>query len=245
MRILVVNPNTTASMTDDMAAAARRYANPGTEITGVTPAWGAPAIEGPFEGALATVAMLEALTVHPDPFDAVVLAGFGEPGRQAAREILAVPVMDITESAALLACTLGHRFSVVTTLARTVPMIEEVIGSVGVRDRCASIRPTRLGVLDLERDPGLTKRRLAEEARLAIDQDGAEVIVLGCGGLGGFDKDLEAQVGAPVVDGIVAAVKMAEACCAYGVTTSQVNAVQPPNPKELTGWPRARTLQPG
>ena len=154
-----------------------------------------------------------------------------------ARELLDVPVMDITECSALLACTLGHRFSVVTTLKRAVPTIEEILTAVGIRERCASIRPTGLGVLELEQDESLTRRRLAEEARLAIDDDGAEVIVLGCGGLGGFDKELEEAVGVPVIDGIVAAVKMAEACHAYGVSTSKVNTYARPNPKVIPRFP--------
>lgn len=237
MRILVVNPNTTESMTRNMAEAARRYANPGTEIVGVTPPWGPPGIEGFFEGLLSAAAVFEALVTYPEPYDAVVMAGFGEAGREGAREILDVPVMDITECSALLACTLGYRFSVVTTIKRAVPTIEEILLTVGVRERCASIRPTGLGVLDLEHDEALTKRRLAEEARLAIDEDGAEVIILGCGGLGGFDKELEAEVGVPVIDGIVAAVKMAEGCHAYGLSTSKVSTFARPNPKEIAGFP--------
>jgi len=237
MRILVVNPNTTEAMTRDMAAAARRYANPGTEIVGVTPPWGPPGIEGFFEGFLSAAAVFEALVTYPEPFDAVVMAGFGEPGREGAREIVDVPVMDITECSALLACTLGYRFSIVTTIKRAVPTIEEILVAVGVRERCASIRPTGLGVLELEADEALTKRRLAEEAQRAIEDDGAEVIVLGCGGLGGFDKELEAQVGVPVIDGIVAAVKMAEACHAYGVTTSKVSTHARPYPKHIPGFP--------
>lgn len=226
-------------MTADMAAAAARYANPGTEIVGVTPPWGPPGIEGYFEGFLSAVAVMEAVTAVEEPFDAVVMAGFGEPGREGVRELLDVPVMDITEASALLACTLGHRFSIVTTLKRAVAMIEEVLTAVGLSGRCASIRPTGLGVLDLERDHHQTKRRLVEEARLAVEQDDAEVIILGCGGLGGFDKELEAEIGVPVIDGIVAAVKLAEACHAYHISTSKVNAYQKPHPKVIPGWPRA------
>jgi allantoin racemase len=237
MRILVVNPNTTESMTRSMAMAAARYANPGTEIVGVTPPWGPTGIEGFFEGFLSAAAVLEALASYPDAFDAVVMAGFGEPGREGARQLLDVPVMDITECSALMACTLGHRFSVVTTVSRAVPTIEDILVAVGVKERCASIRPTGLGVLELERDDELTKRRLTEEARLAIELDDAEVIILGCGGLGGFDKELEDAVGVPVIDGIVAAVKMAEACHAYGVSTSKVNAYAPPYPKDIKRFP--------
>jgi allantoin racemase len=238
VRILVVNPNTTESMTAEMVRAAERYAAEGTDIVGVTPPWGPPGIEGFMEGFISAVAVFDALATYPDPFDAVVMAGFGAPGRVGARELLDVPVMDITECSGLLACTLGHRFSVVTTIARAVPMIEEIFAAVGIRDRCASIRPTGLGVLELEQDRDLTGRRLTEEARAAIDSDGAEVIILGCGGLGGFDKDLQDAVGVPVIDGIVAAVKMAEACHVYGVATSKVGTYAKPYPKDISGWPR-------
>lgn len=237
MRILVVNPNTTRSMTQSMRDSAVRYAAPETEIIGVTPAWGAPGIEGSFEGLLSAAAVMEAVSTYPEPFDAVVMAGFGEPGREGVRELVDVPVMDITECSALLACTLGARFSVVTTIKHFVPIIEDIYATIGIGRRCASIRTTGLSVLELERDVETTKRRLAEEAQAAIDQDGAEVIVLGCGGMGGFDKELEARVGAPVIDGIVAAVKMAEACCAYGVSTSKVNSYETPRPQRIIGWP--------
>ena len=237
MRILVVNPNTTRSMTASMQEAASRYASPGTEVVGVTPPWGAPGIYGSFEGLLSAAAVMQAVTTYPEPFDAVVMAGFAEPGREGVRELLDVPVMDITECGALLACTLGARFSVVTTTRHFVPIIQDIYAVVGVERRCASIRCTGLGVLELERDPDLTQRRLVEEARRAVDQDGAEVIVLGCGGMGGFDKELEAAIAAPVVDGIVAAVKMAEACLAYGVSTSKVNSYATPKPQPISGWP--------
>jgi allantoin racemase len=94
-------------------------------------------------------------------------------------------------------------------------------------------------VLTLEREPDLTRRRLAEEAENALERDGAEVIVLGCGGLGGFDKVLQSRLNVPVIDGIVAAVKMAEACCDYGVQTSKKNAFAQPRPKPIEGWPSA------
>jgi allantoin racemase len=238
VRILVVNPNTTRSMTDDMRRGAERYARADTEIVAVEPHWGPESIEGFFEGFLSAAAVLERLATYEGDFDAVVMAGFGEPGREGARELLAVPVLDITECAAQMACLLGHAFSVVTTLARTIPQIEEALQGAGLRTRCRSVRATGLGVLDLERDPALTRRRLAEEAQLAIEHDGADAIVLGCGGLAGFDKDLERTLGVPVIDGIVAAVKAAEAMHDYGVTTSKVGPYATPREKHIVGWPR-------
>lgn len=238
-RLLVVNPNTTQSMTQSIVEAARRYARPETEIVGLTAPWGAPSIEGYFEGFLSAAAVMQAVMTYPGPYDAVVMAGFGEPGREGVRELVDVPVMDITESAMLMACTLGYRFSVITTLERAIPSIEEVVCSLGLERRCASVRALGLAVLALEREPDLTKRRLAEEAEKALERDGAEVIVLGCGGLGGFDKVLQTQLNVPVIDGIVAAVKLAEACCEYGVQTSKHNAFQQPRPKPIQGWPFA------
>lgn len=239
MRVLVINPNTTAAMTADMGRAARAYARPDTEIVAVQPTWGPESIEGFFEGFLSAAAVLERLATLEFEVDAVVMAGYGEPGREGARELLGVPVLDITECSAHLACLLGHRFGVVTTLDRAKAQIEDVLRSVGLLGRCAAIRATELGVLELERDPDLTARRLAEQARAAVEVDGAEVICLGCGGMGGLDKRLEAELGVPVIDGIVAAVKMAEACHDYGVTTSKVATFAPPRPKEIVDWPRA------
>ena len=239
MRILVVNPNTTPAMTEEMRRAAQRFARPDTEIVAVEPHWGPESIAGYFEGFLSAAAVLERLATFEDEFDAVVMAGFGEPGRDGARELLAVPVLDITECAAQMACVVGHSFAVVTTLARTIPQIEESLHGAGLRTRCCSIRATGLGVLELEQDPARTRRRLAEEAAIAIERDGADAIVLGCGGLAGFDKELATELGVPVIDGIVAAVKLAEGMHDYGVATSKAGPYASPRPKRMVGWPRA------
>jgi allantoin racemase len=93
-------------------------------------------------------------------------------------------------------------------------------------------------VLELEHDPGRTTRRLEEEARAAIERDAADAIVLGCGGLGGFDKELQERLGVPVIDGIVAAVKLAEGLHDYGLKTSSAGPYAAPRPKRIAGWPR-------
>lgn len=237
MRILITNPNTTEGMTATIVKAARRYAASGTEIVGLTAPWGASGIEGYFDGFLSAVAVFEAVSRYRDPYDAIVMAGFGEPGREGLREVVEVPVFDMTECAALMASSLGHRFSVVTTLRRAVPAIEARLSEVGLRTRCASIRSTGLSVSELERDPEETRRRLATEAARAIDEDGAEVILLGCAGMAGFDKTLEEEVGAPVIDGVVAAVKLAEASIAYGVSTSRINSYQRAREEALRSAP--------
>jgi allantoin racemase len=237
VRILVVNVNTTVSMTDAIAASARSVAEPGTEIVPLTPAIGADSVEGNFESYLAAVAVMDAVTRYQGEFDAVIQAGFGEHGREGLQELLDVPVVDITEAAGHVACLLGHRYSVVTTLDRAVPLIEDRLKLAGLDARCASVRSSGLSVLQLEQDEELTVKAIGREAELAVRQDKAEVICLGCGGMAGLDEAVRARTGVPVVDGVTAAVKLAESLVALGLSTSKIRTYAPPRPKRVLGWP--------
>jgi allantoin racemase len=237
MKLLVVNVNTTPSMTEAIAASARSVAAPGTEVIGLTPTIGAESVEGNFESYLAAVAVMNAVVGYPDRFDAVIQAGFGEHGREGLQELLDVPVVDITEAAGHVACLLGHRYAVVTTLDRTVPLIEDRLTLAGLSARCASVRSSGLSVLDLERDPEATVKAIVAAAELAVREDRAEVICLGCGGMAGLDEAVRRATGVPVVDGVTAAVKLAESLVALGLSTSKVRTYAPPRAKRLTGWP--------
>src|SRR6185312_9887837 len=210
MRILVVNVNTTASMTRAIGDSARSAASPGTEIIELTPRFGAESCEGNFESYLAALAVMDAVQSHEGPYEAVIQAGYGEHGREGLQELLEVPVVDITEAAASTAMFLGHRYSVVTTLDRTVPLIEDRLKLAGLDDRCASVRASGLGVLDLESDPDGAVAAIAEQSRLAVEQDRAEVICLGCGGMAELEEAVAAATGVPIVDGVRSAVGIAE-----------------------------------
>ena len=238
MKILVVNVNTTESMTDAIAATARAAAAVGTEIVGVTPSIGADSVEGNFESYLAAVAVMDAVVRYPGgDFDAVVQAGFGEHGREGLQELLDVPIVDITDAAGHVASLLGHKFSVVTTLDRTVPLIEDRLLLAGLSARCASVRSSGLSVLQLEQNPELAVKTIVSEAELAVRDDKAEVICLGCGGMAGLDAAVRAATGVPVVDGVAAAVKLAESLVSLGLSTSKVRTYAAPRTKHITGWP--------
>jgi allantoin racemase len=237
MKVLVVNVNTTASMTAAIADSARSVAAPGTEIVPLTPTVGAESVEGNFESYLAAVAVMSAVETYRGPFDAVVQAGFGEHGREGLQELLDVPVVDITEAAGHLASLIGHRYSVVTTLDRAVPLIEDRLLLAGLRDRCASVRSSGLSVLQLEEDPEAAVKAIVREAELAVREDRAEVICLGCGGMAGLDEAVRRATAVPVVDGVTAAVKLAESLVALGLSTSKVRTYAPPRLKRVTGWP--------
>ncbi|GHD12449.1 aspartate/glutamate racemase family protein [Zhihengliuella salsuginis] len=237
MRILVVNVNTTESMTAAIAASARAVAAPGTEIVGLTPRFGADSCEGNFESYLAALGVMDAVTSYPEPFDAVIQAGYGEHGREGLQELLDVPVVDITEAAASTAMYLGHKYSVVTTLDRTVPLIEDRLKVAGLLDRCASVRASGLGVLELESEPERAVEAIVTQARAAVEQDKAEVICLGCGGMAELEEAVSAATGVPIVDGVRAAVAVAEGLVRLGLSTSKVRTYAPPRPKRITGWP--------
>ena len=244
MRILVLNPNTTASMTASIRALAEESARTGTEILATEPLWGPESIEGHFEGALSAVAVLDRLATLEEPYDALVMAGFGEPGREAAQELLDVPVFDIAESAAQMAMMLGHSYAVVTTLDRAVPQIRDRLLTAGLLQRCASVRGTGLGVLELEEDADRTVEAILTQARAAVDEDRAEVVCLGCGGMAGLRERVQAELGVPVVDGVAAAVAFAEAVVGLGLTTGKGRSFAPPRPKTVTAWPLSRHLRP-
>ena len=237
MRILVVNVNTTESITETIAQQARAIASPGTEIVGLTPYFGAESVEGNFESYLAAIAVMDRVMAYDQPFDAVIQAGYGEHGREGLQELLNVPVVDITEAAASTAMFLGHAYSVVTTLDRTVPLIEDRLKLAGLYQRCASVRASGMAVLELEEDPPAAMEAIVRQAELAIREDKAEVICLGCGGMAGLDEQIRQRTGVPVVDGVTAAVMIAESLVRLGLSTSKVRTYATPRPKKVMGWP--------
>lgn len=237
MRILVVNVNTTESITESIRKEAAVAAAPGTEIVGLTPSFGAVSVEGNYESYLAAIAVMETVRAYPEPFDAIIQAGYGEHGREGLQELFDVPVVDITEAAASTAQFLGRTYSVVTTLDRTVPLIEDRLHAAGLSARCASVRASGMAVLDLERDPQAAVDAIADQAARAVRDDRAEVICLGCGGMSGLTERVVERTGVPVVDGVTAAVTIAESLVRLGLTTSKVRTYAPPRPKEMLNWP--------
>lgn len=237
MKILAVNVNTTDAMTEMIGKQACSAAAAGTEIIALTPYFGAPSIEGNFESYLAAVAVMDRVVSYSGKYDAVILAGFGEHGREGLQELLDVPVVDITEAAAHTACLIGRTFSVVTTLDRAVPMIEDRLKLAGLASRCASVRASGLGVLDLDEAPSRAIDAVVAQAKAAVELDRAEVIVLGCGGMAGLEHAIREATTVPVVDGVSAAVKLAESLVALRLSTSKVRTYAAPRAKSIARWP--------
>ncbi|WP_295626525.1 aspartate/glutamate racemase family protein [uncultured Corynebacterium sp.] len=222
--IVILNVNSTESMTEAMVASATRVAG-AARLVGLTPA-GAPAcVETHADAVRSAAAMLAALDAYDGPLDAVVLAGVGDGGVDALRETLPCPVVDVTEAAAMTAMSLGDSFSFVTTVPRAIGMIRDRLRVAGLESALASVRASGLGVLELHGD-GVTEA-LISDATAAIDADGAEVVCLGCCGMAGMSEEVSRAVGVPVVDPVRAGVAVAAGLLAQGLTTSRVRHYAP------------------
>lgn len=239
IRILVVNCNTNAVMTGSIAAIARAAASAGTEIIPVTPSFGPESAEGYYESFVSAAAVLSAVETTDQHFDAIVTAGFGEHGREGLRQRWDAPVVDITEAAPMLANLVSHSFGIVTTLKSTLPGIRDSLRSAGLDSRCAGIRASGIAVSSIHDDLGTVAESLAGESRVLLGA-GADAIVLGCAGFAGLDARLRDILGVPVIDGVDAAVRLAETLVKAKLTTSKTGAYSPPDgTKAWTNWPRA------
>ncbi|MFD5869379.1 aspartate/glutamate racemase family protein [Corynebacterium sp. NPDC060344] len=230
--IVILNVNSTASMTDSMVAASLQVAQVagvaggGVDVVGLTPD-GAPAsVESHSDAVASASAMLAALAEYDGPVDAVVLAGVGDGGVEALRETMPCPVVDVTEAAAATAMSVGDSFSFVTTVPRAIGMIRDRLRVAGLDAKLASVRASGVGVLDLHGDGVM--ETLAADAVAAVDADGAEVICLGCCGMAGMSDELARITGVPVVDPVRAGVAVAAGLIGQGLTTSRVRHYAPP-----------------
>ena len=236
MKLKVINPNTTHSMTDKIGAAARAVAAPGTTILAVSPAMGPVSIEGHYDEAVSVLGVLdEVRRGEAEGCDGYVIACFGDPGLLAAREIARGPVVGIAEAAMHAASLIAAGFSIVTTLARTVGIARHLVEAYGMSRHCRGIRATDLAVLDLERPDSSASAAILEECRRAVREDRADAIVLGCAGMTDLAKRIGDALEVPVVDGVTAGVKLVEALVALGLRTSKAGDLAFPLPKAYTG----------
>lgn len=235
MRILVVNPNTTASMTAKIAAAARAFAAPGTEIVAVNPQMGPASIEGYYDEAFALPGLLQEIAKGAAAgADGAVIACFDDTGLDAARALAAFPVAGICEAGLAAAGMIATRISVVTTLARSVTPIEHLVRRYGFSER-ARVHAADIPVLSLEDPSSNASALLREKIAEAIASDRSDAVVLGCAGMADLARDLSGEFGMPVVDGVSAAVKMIEALAGLGLRTSKAGAYATPLVKAYAG----------
>ena len=236
MKIKLINPNTTRRMTDVMGTCARAIVSPGTIVEAVNPSDGPPSIEGWYDESLALPGLLaQVASGEREGVDAYVIACFGDPGLYAAREVARGPVIGIAEAAMHVASVIAPSFAVVTTLARTCGMAWHLAERYGMKRFCRNVRATEVAVLELDHPGSNARRLIIDECRRALGEDGAEAIVLGCAGMVDLCHEIEDTIGAPVVEGVTAAVKWAEALVALRLATAKRGEYARPLVKQYDG----------
>lgn len=234
--IQVINPNTSQAMTETIGAAARAVAGANTEILAVCPTQGVPSIEGHFDEAIAAIGVLEQVKAGREQgVSGHVIACFGDPGLLAARELAQGPVVGIAEAAMHMATLVATRFSLVTTLPRTLVIARHLLQQYGFEHHCAALHAIDLPVLSLEDGSGIAQEKVRQRCIQAKREDGSGAIVLGCGGMADLAQTLTRELGIPVIDGVTAAVKMVESLLALGLNTSKHGDLDYPIRKNLSG----------
>lgn len=221
MKLLVVNPNTTASMTRKIAAAAREAAHPETEIIATNSKLGPASIQGYLDVSTCVPGLLDVVKDYPDA-DAIVVACFDDTGVDAVRCVTSAPVIGVGEAAYHAASMISPKFSVITTLSRSLAGLEANLLRYGLDRRCVGVRASDVPVLKLEENDPKSVDKIRVEIRAAIDEDRAEAIVLGCAGMTDLMSHLSEEFGLPVVDGVACAVTFAEALVKAKLKTSKL-----------------------
>lgn len=237
MKLMVINPNSTASMTDKIGDSAKRVAAPGTEIVAINPADTPASVEGHFDSAMSIPSVIREIhKADTDGYSGFVVACFDDPGIEACREVARGPVLGICEAAMKSASMIATSFSVVTTLQRSVPIIEDLAIKYGMERYCRRVRAANFPVLSLEDENGEARQTVLKEISRAVEIDNCEAVILGCAGMADLADWLTEMAGVPVIDGVSAAVKMVEALIGAGLQTSKVGAYAPPIPKAGSPW---------
>jgi allantoin racemase len=229
--IWVINPNTTKAMTATIETCARAVARAGVTVAGITSEIGPESIESHYDEALSVPGVLQAVQRgEREGVDGYVIACFGDPGLDAARELATGPVIGIAEAAMHTASHLGTGFSVVTTLERTIGQAAHLTERYGMQRFCRGIHACEIPVLDLDTDPDAVKV-VTEACRDALEADRSDVLVLGCAGMADMCRVISAELGVPVVDGVTAATLTVQSLVTMGLGTSKRGEYAPPPPK--------------
>jgi allantoin racemase len=221
-------------MTQKIGEAARSAANQDTEIIAANPDSGPTSIEGYYDEVFAVPGLIAEMQKAGE-VDATIIACFDDTGLDAARSYSTAPVVGIGEAAFHMGSLVAGKFSVVTTLSRSIPALEHNLVRYGLMSRCVRVRAADVAVLDLEIPGSPARERISREIGRAVDEDHAEAIVLGCAGMADLAGELSREHGVPVIDGVVAAVKLTEALVSLGLKTSKRGGYATPRAKAFAG----------
>jgi allantoin racemase len=235
MKILVANPNTSTGVTDRLVAAGSLVASAGTTLLPMTAPRGVPYIATRAEAIIGSAAMLDMLAERRGTFDAAIVAAFGDPGLGGARELFDFPVVGMAEAAMLVACTLGRKFAIVSFARALEPWFAEVVEWHGLSARCSAIRTLDETFRSIDDVQNEKEQVLVDLALRTVKNDGADVVILAGAPLAGLADKIRERVPVPLVDGIQAAVTMAEGLVRLNPRKATAGTYRRPAAKDSKG----------
>ena len=235
MRVLLLNPNTSESMTVRLADAARAAAAPDIEIVTATAPRGFPYIASRAEAQVAGAIALEMIAERIDAVDAVIVAAFGDPGVKAARELFDVPVVGMAEAATVAACLIGERFAVVTFTPLMSRWYLDCIRATGLEARCTGVVAPPRRELDVDVAAETMTGELVALTRRAMVDDGADVVILGGAPLAGLAPRIADAVPGVVIDPIAVTVGQARTLAGTASRSALARRHARPTGKASTG----------
>lgn len=235
MRLLLINPNTSAAMTARMEAAAAASLAPDAVLTAITATRGLPYIASRAEAQLAGAAVLETLAEHQAGYDVAVIAAFGDPGLIAARELFELPVVGMAEAAMLTACQLGQRFGIVTFSGTLRPWYEDAVALSGLSARCACVRAVPAAFRSVTEVQHELEAEIVALANRAVTEDGADAVILAGAPLTGLAARVGDAVPVPLIDPLAAALGQAQALVRLGTRPARAGRFARPPAKPATG----------
>ncbi|WP_051027121.1 aspartate/glutamate racemase family protein [Nocardia higoensis] len=238
MTILVVNPNRIDANTRHVQAAADQWF-PDLDVRVVNPLWGPAELPGELEAQLSATGVLDRVLRYDGELTGVVMAGFAEPGVEALRESVPVPVVDITEAGPLTGLLLGRRYGIITSSYGVIPLVEDRLITLGLAGRCAGVVATGLGVPEMMRDRAATADRLVELGQDFLARHTCSALVLGCGGFTGLGEEVSQRLGVAVVEPVRAAIALVLALGSAGIGASAV----PATGTAIDDWALPRTAR--
>lgn len=238
-RLAVINPNTDVSDTDAMASAIRDALPPPVAVSAYTAERGARSIESAVDEAFAAAEVVRLVQAHPD-HDGYLIGCFSDPGLDAVRELTTAPVVGIGEAAYCAATMVAKRFAVITTLPRGRAEIEDALARAGIAERCAGVLALGIPVAEQGSEFPDTTEAIIALGEHAVNDLGAETIVLGCGGMADIETTVTSALGVPVTNGVVVGSLIVQALWRAGLWTSKQGAYSLPEAIPYHGMPGAR-----
>ncbi len=221
MKILIINPNSDPAMTEAIQKTANDFIYGGFEVA-CKPTPGAPKFIETYEDELEAAPGMVQLVKENVEYDGYIVACHDDPNLDIIKEITKKPVVGIGEASMKIASMLGHRFSVVSTSKHSIPLKEELVRKYHLQHILASVKAP-----DEDMSKISEEEKYLKVSKLAIEEDMAEVIVLGCAGMTGLDKFLQEKLNVPVLDGVICALFIAMGFLKYGVSTSKIRRFNP------------------